>query len=182
MKTTKSISTLILFVLSFFYTSYTLALNDVKHIKRSDSLITAETKLKLLKNPILPLDVSVETNDGLVTLSGLLDTKIQRKEIQSTVESVAGVRGIDVQNLKISSNKQLVADGLITTRAKIVLIKEKLLGNDELSLMPLHVETKNGVVYLMGWMPNKRVLKTVLSKIEAVNGVSHIEHSVKFTA
>src|SRR3982751_5678413 len=58
----------------------------------SDSLITLKTKLALLaEKPTSGLEIDVDTNDGVVTLSGKVDTDEVKIAAGETAKKIAGV-------------------------------------------------------------------------------------------
>ena len=73
------------------------SLHDRAYAERvaNDSLITAKVKTALLREPALSsLDVSVETYQGEVLLSGFVKDETQRKKAVQTASTIAGVTGV----------------------------------------------------------------------------------------
>ena len=67
---------------------------EVKRIF-SDSSITTKTKAKLLKEDgFSGLQVSVKTHQGVVLLSGFVDTEAQIKQAEDVAASVEGVKSV----------------------------------------------------------------------------------------
>lgn len=70
-----------------------------------DTSITAKIKGKFAKDDIVSaLDVHVETNRGVVTLSGSVPTKAAAERAKALAENVKGVHDV-VSNITINSNK-----------------------------------------------------------------------------
>jgi hyperosmotically inducible protein len=73
------------------------SLHDRAYAERvaNDSLITAKVKTALLREPALEsLDVSVETYQGEVLLSGFVKDEKQRKKAVKAAATIAGVTGV----------------------------------------------------------------------------------------
>ncbi len=68
-----------------------------------DSVITAKVKVALVKDPeVKALEVSVETNRGVVLLSGFVDNEKQARRAQEIAASIQGVRNVR-SNLLVKS-------------------------------------------------------------------------------
>ena len=60
-----------------------------------DSVITAKVKVALVKDPeVKALEVSVTTDEGVVILSGSVDSEKQAQRAQEIANSVAGVKSV----------------------------------------------------------------------------------------
>jgi osmotically-inducible protein OsmY len=69
----------------------------------NDSEITIKIKAILLNEKnINSLKVGVETNKGIVTLTGFIDTEMNRTKVIKIVESVEGVSSVNSKNLVVS--------------------------------------------------------------------------------
>lgn len=68
-----------------------------------DRVITAKVKAALVKDPdVKALEVSVETNRGIVLLSGFVDNEKQARRAQEIAASIQGVRNVK-SNLLVKS-------------------------------------------------------------------------------
>jgi hyperosmotically inducible protein len=69
----------------------------------NDSEITIKIKAILLNEKnINSLKVGVDTNKGIVTLTGFIDTEMNRAKVIKIVESVEGVSSVNSKNLVVS--------------------------------------------------------------------------------
>jgi len=60
-----------------------------------DRQITEQIQAAIYKAPALASnDVSVQTHDGVVYLHGIVDTNVQRAEVEAAARAVAGVRRV----------------------------------------------------------------------------------------
>ncbi len=67
----------------------------------SDSAITAKVKAKYLADPeINPFNISVETNEGVVYLTGRVKTEDQKDEAEELAENTEGVKRV-VNHLEV---------------------------------------------------------------------------------
>ncbi|BFI95167.1 MAG: BON domain-containing protein [Rhodanobacter sp.] len=68
----------------------------------SDAWITTKIKTELAATKGVPsTDISVETVDGVVTLTGVLPTKIDVKKAVAAAKSIKGVKSVDDSGLKV---------------------------------------------------------------------------------
>lgn len=69
-----------------------------------DSYITSSVKTQLASDTMVTLTrVSVDTNNGVVNLTGEVETAGQRSHIESLASRVKGVKGV-VNNLQVRKN------------------------------------------------------------------------------
>jgi len=70
----------------------------------SDKEITARVKFKLIKDPELKaLSIDVDTVNGIVTLTGVVENEYQKKKVIDHAKSVSGVKKI-IDNLQIKDS------------------------------------------------------------------------------
>lgn len=162
-----------LFMLSFLAYG---GLNSVNQAV-SDSTITTQVKAKYLQSPLLSVfNISVETNNGVVKLSGLVDSDAQYERAIVLAENTDGVKNVDTQDLKTKSSAQPVADTVITAKVKGLLLKNKLVSDEnEANPWPIHVETQNGVVYLTGAVDSEAQKNRVIKTAKLVDGVKSVK-------
>jgi hyperosmotically inducible protein len=67
----------------------------------TDAWITTKVKAELMTTKGIPsTDISVTTTNGVVTLSGVLDTKAQVEKSVAVAQSIKGVKSVDSSALK----------------------------------------------------------------------------------
>jgi len=70
-----------------------------------DSTITSKVKADFIEDPLTKArDISVTTDQGVVQLSGFVDSKQQRDEAVRVAKSVPGVRSVD-NGLQLQSSQ-----------------------------------------------------------------------------
>lgn len=133
----------------------------------SDSAVTAKVKSALLEEKSLKsTDISVETSNGVVTLSGFLNSQA---EIETAVEIAGNVEGVKsvsdklhVKDQKSQSVSEYAGDAATTSS-----VKAKLLADDIVPSRKIKVETTDGVVQLSVMLrikPNLNVQKVLLKR------------------
>ena len=72
----------------------------------SDAWITSKVKSSFLfSNNLDGLDISVETKDGQVTLSGQVANDTEKSLAVETAENIRGVRGVDADSLRVGGTE-----------------------------------------------------------------------------
>jgi len=133
-----------------------------------DALITAKVKAKLIEDPVTKArKIDVDTVNGIVTLTGVVESE---KEIERAIEiakSVPGVKKV-VNNLRVGKRgfKNYLSDKEITAK-----IKAKLIADPELKALSIDVDTVNGVVTLTGVVENERQKERAVRHAKSVEGV-----------
>ena len=70
----------------------------------SDAWITTKVKAELMTTKDIPsTDISVTTTNGIVTLSGVLETKAQVQKSVAVAKAIKGVHSVDSSALKTRS-------------------------------------------------------------------------------
>lgn len=123
---------------------------DATKSTASDTMITTKVKAELLQaDNIESGDISVETDNGVVTLSGFVSSQEQIKhavDVAGKVKDVASVNDkLNVKDNADQSVKEYADDAMVTSA-----VKAKLLADSEVSGLKVSVETQDGVVQLTG--------------------------------
>jgi hyperosmotically inducible protein len=167
-------------ILILMVLSNVVVASDNKHTNYgvSDSAITTEIKAKFLADKdINGLAIKVETNNGMVTLSGEVPTQEMIDHSISLARGVDGVKGID-NHLAIAKDKSkmsnVISDAAITTA-----VKTKFLADKEINGLAIKVETANGVVKLTGDVPSHNMIEHATHVAEDVDGVKAVNSELK---
>ncbi|CNC57493.1 molecular chaperone OsmY [Yersinia similis] len=144
----------------------------------NDSAITARVKRELLAQSWLKgTDISVETNDGDVTLSGFVNSLSQIDDTKELVGSILDVKSVKnelhVKDQKSQSVSEYAGDAATTSS-----VKAKLLADDIVPSRKIKVETTDGVVQLSGDVENKAQSERAESIAKAVNGVKSVKNDL----
>jgi len=142
----------------------------------SDSAISAKVEAKLAGDPdINPFNIDVDTNEGVVTLSGAVEKDFARDEAERLAETTEGVR--DVINDVTVRNRTLeerVDDAWIVTK-----IKSKHTADPELNPFNISVDCKDGVVTLSGRVESKSDSKEAEKLARDTKGVRSVKNRLK---
>lgn len=151
-----------------------------------DAAITTKVKAALLIDAkTKSTAIHVETQQGVVTLTGQVRDIGARREAVHVAQGVSGVRRVEDQltldsSVGMSASEKvahaadkaggIVADSLITAK-----VKAALLAVPDLKAMSINVSTRKGVVVLAGLLPTQQQRDeavTVTGRVEGVKGVN----------
>ena len=144
-----------------------------------DSTITAKVKAALVDHDsIKSTDISVKTDQKVVTLSGFVESQAQAEEAVKVAKGVEGVTTVSdklhVRDSKDSSVKGYAGDTAITSE-----VKAKLLADDIVPSRKVKVETTDGVVQLSGTVESQAQSDRAESIAKAIDGVKSVKNDLK---
>ncbi|MFV0568461.1 MAG: molecular chaperone OsmY [Citrobacter portucalensis] len=144
-----------------------------------DSTITAKVKAALVDHEsIKSTDISVKTDQKVVTLSGFVESQAQAEEAVKMAKGVEGVTSVSdklhVRDSKDTSVKGYAGDTAITSE-----VKAKLLADDIVPSRKVKVETTEGVVQLSGTVDSQAQSDRAESIAKAIDGVKSVKNDLK---
>ena len=144
-----------------------------------DSTITAKVKAALVDHEsIKSTDISVKTDQKVVTLSGFIESQAQAEEAVKVAKGVEGVTSVSdklhVRDSKETSVKGYAGDTAITSE-----VKAKLLADDIVPSRKVKVETTDGVVQLSGTVESQAQSDRAESIAKAIDGVKSVKNDLK---
>ena len=144
-----------------------------------DSTITAKVKAALVDHDsIKSTDISVKTDQIVVTLSGFVESQAQAEEAVKVAKGVEGVTSVSdklhVRDSKDTSVKGYAGDTAITSE-----VKAKLLADDIVPSRKVKVETTDGVVQLSGTVESQAQSDRAESIAKAIDGVKSVKNDLK---
>lgn len=143
----------VMMTLALAATSANVAANDWKD-NAKDAWIDGKAETTLLLNGNLnSFTIDTDVNNGVVTLTGKVESAVDKALAEELVESLDGVKSVDNQLMVVESDKQKMhdKDGNALKDAKITtVVKTRLLFESEVSGTAINVDTKNGTVTLNG--------------------------------
>ncbi len=143
-----------------------------------DDSITEEIKSLLNKESDIPTKfLQVSTNDGVVLLSGTVDTILQADKIIQVANSVNKVRDVDTYNLKVTKSNQYLTDAFITSAVKgklVSLARSNKISNN----YDVHVETTNGHVHIFGKTSNNQDVSVIEREVGRIKGVTTVHCNI----
>ena len=145
----------------------------------SDSSITAQVKAKITADKTLnPLDVSVSTHHGAVTLKGKLNSDTEYEQAVSIAQSVDGVKEVNTDDLSVKDSDSPLTDLTITAKINGKLLQDNLFSSKELAYMSFSVETNNQVVYLKGKVKSQAIKDNIEHIAKSIKGVKSVNSSL----
>ncbi|HEX4499637.1 MAG TPA: molecular chaperone OsmY [Scandinavium sp.] len=144
-----------------------------------DSSITAKVKAALVDHDsIKSTDISVKTDDKVVTLSGFVESQSQAEQAVSVAKGVEGVSSVS-DKLHVRDGKSDGVQGYAGDTATTSEIKAKLLADDIVPSRKVKVETTDGVVQLSGTVDSSAQSDRAESIAKAVDGVKSVKNDLK---
>lgn len=141
----------------------------------SDAAITTKVKAALAADATTnPLRVDVDTNEGVVRLSGRVDEATNRRRAEEVARNVDGVRRV-VNDIQVGeqSVSQTVDDKFITTK-----IKSKLTVSGDVNPFNIDVDTVNGVVTLSGRVAKAEAKAEAERLARETEGVREVRNNI----
>lgn len=148
--------------------------------KTDDVSITKGVKEKIAADKSLHNQVIVViTENGIVTLTGDLETDNQASNAISAARSISGVNDVNTDKLKVKSSHQPFTDTVITGLVKGSFLQNRLFGEGDVPLTTIHVETKNGIVHLTGTAESSAQISKAVELAKAVKNVKNVDAKVE---
>ena len=145
-------TTLAMIMTLAFSTTTAMAANDWKDGAK-DAWIDGKAETTLLLNGNLnSFDINTNVKNGAVTLTGKVESDVDKALAEELVENLDGVTGVDNQlTVKASNEPMDEKKGSALKDAKIAtVVKTRLLFESEVSGTSIDVDAKDGVVTLKG--------------------------------
>ena len=144
-----------------------------------DSSITAKVKAALVDHDsIKSTDISVKTDDKVVTLSGFVESQAQAEQAVTVAKGVEGVSSVS-DKLHVRDSSKEGMQGYAGDTATTSEIKAKLLADDIVPSRKVKVETTDGVVQLSGTVDSQAQSERAESITKAVDGVKSVKNDLK---
>jgi hyperosmotically inducible protein len=141
----------------------------------SDSVITTKITAKFAESTNLnPLKISIDTDDGIVTLSGYVKDKQAFVDALRIAKNTKGVKAVKDNELYIRKVNMAVTDAFITARVETAVLKAKVLDDESIPLVGINAKTINGEVTLTGTVKNAQSIAYIIKRVNAIRGVKKI--------
>jgi len=150
-----------------------------------DTGITAKVKESLSNDARTEsAKIDVETNNGVVTLSGQADSAKAKDAAEELARNVAEVKGIDNRisapsaiddmsaraDSAASNAGEAVSDAMITTK-----VKASFAADDQVKATAIKVDTDDGVVKLDGKVASDTARERAITIAKGINGVKSVD-------
>lgn len=143
----------------------------------SDATISNNVKTALVQDPVTRAsNISVNTIDGTVELSGFVNTADQRHEAIRVARNVDGVQTVK-DELRVNDQGDVGAadtDNAITRR-----VERALASDSQVSDANINVATSDGVVQLAGFVNSDQQRDTAGSLASSVQGVRKVDNDLR---
>ena len=141
-----------------------------------DSTISSKVKIELIgASEVKARNIDVDVLNGVVTLTGFVDSEAESRKAEDITRMVEGVR--DVTNyLKVGSRSvgQVLDDGIIVGK-----INKDLIAEPNLRSLNIDVDANNGVVTLSGMVASAEQKKRVIEIARGTDGVVKVVDNLK---
>jgi len=141
-----------------------------------DAWITTKVESKLAADPeVNNFEIDVDTQDGVVRLSGNVEQAAARKEAEELARSTEGVTQV-VNEIEIGdpSFKENVTDAWIVTK-----IKAKLTGDGDINPFNIDVDAVEGVVTLSGIVKKEEAKREAERLARDTAGVKEVRNQIE---
>jgi hyperosmotically inducible protein len=142
-----------------------------------DAEITASVKAKLAADPeVKAHEIDVDTLDGEVRLSGIVDDAATRREAEKLARGTDGVRRVK-NELKVGgdlSTGEVITDATITAKVKSVLIADAVV-----KARDIDVDTLDGVVTLTGIVESQSEKQQAETLARGCEGVRAVRNQIE---
>lgn len=143
-----------------------------------DMWTTSAVKVRLLANSHTPgFDINVDTDGGVVTLFGVVDSQVMKDEAATEAHKVDGVRSVVNELQIVAPGKQAAVaenDGAIDDA-----VGKRLAANERLKGSSISIEVKNGIVHLTGTVDNQSDRIIALTVTRSTSGVRGLVDDLK---
>ena len=143
-----------------------------------DMWTTSAVKMRLLANSKTPgFDINVDTEGGVVTLFGIVDSQASKDAAGTEARSVDGVKSLvnELQVVAPGEQKAVAASDDSIDDA----VQKRLEANSRLHSSSIKVDVKNGVVRLTGTVDNQSDRITALTVTRSTHGVRGLVDDLK---
>ena len=141
---------------------------------KTNEILQKEIQQALQKNPLINVyEIAVTVQDGIVTLSGIVDEFEKKKIAEDEAKNVEGVKAV-IENIIInyvnSSNKDHEIAASIVT-----IFKE----NWDISEHKISIKVEKGWVTFDGEVLNKKEKDAIKEKVQFLNGVRGVTNNIR---
>lgn len=142
-----------------------------------DSTITTKVKSALLADPdVKSFDIKVETNKGVVQLSGFVDSQAQIDRGVSIAKGVEGVKSVEnkvTAKAPSSTVGEKVDDAVVTTKVKAALLADPVVKSGDIGVV-----TREGEVQLSGFVDTQEQIDRATEVTKSAQGVKMVRNEL----
>jgi hyperosmotically inducible protein len=146
-----------------------------KDTRHADSGITSVIQTSLQTNDkVKARQVEVQTREGVVYLTGVVDTEEARREAGRVAWRTEGVRGV-VNDLTVGERTvgSWIDDVMISSK-----VKSKLIATSDIKAGDIDVSSSQGVVTLIGRVSSEKIKNEAESIARGTSGVKAVHNEL----
>ena len=166
---------------------------DTRDDESPDAWITAKVQAKyFLDTDVKGRNINVDTRDGIVTLTGEVESEGERRQALAIARNTDGVMSVTDQLQIQTTDADRADDDTRTTRRDTsvgiddawitIKVQAKFFLDDDIKGRDIDVDSRDGIVYLTGTVESdaeRRVAETIALETD---GVSRVENQLKVDA
>jgi len=144
-----------------------------------DATVTSKVKSKLAADPqVNPFNIDVDTTEGVVRLSGMVEDPEARTEAEKLARDTAGVRDV-VNDIEVGDPTvgEQIDDAWIVTK-----IKAQLTAHEDINPFDVDVDAQQGVVTLSGRVRSDAERELAEEIAAGVKGVRRVDNRLSVGA
>ncbi|MEO8605458.1 MAG: BON domain-containing protein [bacterium] len=146
----------------------------------TDMWITSAVKVSLIANDQTPGgEINVDTDNGVVTLFGMVPSDSSRRAAEKSARAVKGVKNVTNELQVVAEQKQ---DAVKESDEQIKSRVEKRVDDDVIAHSDIKVEVSSGVVRLTGTVPSQGDRMQALTLARATSGVRSVVDQLTIAA
>ena len=146
----------------------------------SDTALVSTIKEKFSEDKMLSdLNINIASKEGVVTLSGKVNTDAEADKLIQIAETTPGVTDVITSELTAKESKRAMSDTTITAKVKAKYLSEKVFGDKDISLLGVNVETTNGIVYLSGMVDTQEEADNAVKFAKEIRNVKKVESKLE---
>lgn len=143
--------------------------------ERDDERLAAEVLAELRRNTFLePLSMQVIVDNGVVTLTGSVDTELNRQAAEDTARRIVGVRDVINQLTLIGKESYARRDAEIQRE-----VLEQMAADPTIEVDRFHVRVRFGQVIISGTAESLEERESVIAAAQRVPGVEGIDDRIQ---
>jgi len=151
-----------------------------------DAVVTGKIKAQMLADDtVRSAGLEVDTQDGVVTITGTVQTQEAKDTALRMARETSGVKDVvDMIAVRISERlgdapepDRTVGDR-IDDAAITIRVKNQLLEDPVVEGTKIDVDTRNGVVYLTGWVRSQEVKDKAIELAKNTRGVLDVQANI----
>jgi hyperosmotically inducible periplasmic protein len=159
---------------AFLPVAFALLMNSVPACANpTDDIIESAAKESyVFKNYLHNDSIMIESNDGVVTLTGLVSEEPHKALAQEIVESIVGVKSVNNQ-LEVKNEISDNSDALISSRVRLAIMSHRVLRG-----VDVRIVVENGIVTISGMAMNTAQIDLTTEYIRDVDGVKEVKNEM----